>query len=372
MRKSLKNELSILSAVAGINCLIGKRYRTATLFGGIAAGMFLTSSSQRFTWKGKSVLITGGSRGLGLALARNLLNEGARVSLIARKFEELAKARQMLLNQYPNAEICTIICDVTKKDQLSRAIHETIDAFGVVDAIINNAGSITVGPLESMTKVDFEAQMKLHLYSVIDAVELLRPYFRERGGGRIINICSLGGKTAVPHMIPYNASKFALAGFSQGAAIELANENIKVTTVYPALMRTGSPIQAVFKGEHQKEFAWFEIADNIPGLSMSADVAAKKIIEASAEGKTELVLSVLGRLRVLSGALFPELVNSIMVMIGSWMPKGNSGVRQTGHQSRYLFDKWILTRPFRVIARNAEEKNNQTPGNDAEFNMGIN
>jgi short-subunit dehydrogenase len=207
---------------------------------------------------------------------------------------------------------------------------------------------------------------------VIEATELIAPHFKQRGGGRIINICSLGGRSAVPHMLPYNASKFALAGYSQGAAIELEKDDILVTTVYPALMQTGSPIQAVFKGEHEKEFAWFEAADNFPGLSMSPDTAARKILHASSVGSTELVLSIVGKARVVAGALFPEVVHFVMTLLSRLMPAGNSEMRRTGYQSRAHFEKSILTRPFMMRARAAEVRYNQSPSEDAEFNMGLN
>ncbi|MBL7545253.1 MAG: SDR family oxidoreductase [Bdellovibrionaceae bacterium] len=371
MDKSLKNEIATVTGILALAYLKSRRYKAAALLGGLATGMYLTSSTRPFQWEGKSILITGGSRGLGLALARQLVSQGAKVTLVARKFEELARARTMLITEFPWAEVCTVMADVTRKDQLSNAITEAISAFGVLDGMINNAGAISVGPLESMTRADFEAQMKLHLYAVIEATEMIRSYFKQRGGGRIINICSLGGKSAVPHMLPYNASKFALAGFSQGSAIELAKDGIKVTTVYPALMRTGSPIQAVFKGDHEKEFAWFETADSIPGLSMEVDKAARKILIGAANGDSEVVLSPIGKLRVIGGALFPELIHSFMVMINTLMPKGQSGVRQTGYQSRKLFENSILTRPFRQVARKAEARNNQHPSHDAEFNLGL-
>ncbi len=371
MKATLKKELAIVTGISALACLLGRRYKPAAMLGGFTAGMCLMPGTRPFAWAGKSVVITGGSRGLGLALARRFVKEGAKVTLLARKLEELNRARQLLAEEFPNANVCTVVCDVTHKDQLAFAFNAAIDNFGVIDAIVNNAGTISVGPFESTTRADYEATMNLHLYAVIEATQLILPHFRERGGGRIINICSLGGKAAVPHMLPYNASKFALAGFSQGTAVELDKSNIVVTTVYPALMQTGSPIQAVFKGDHEKEFAWFDAADNFPLLSMSPDVVAEKVLCASAAGDTELVLSPIGKLRVLGSALAPELMNAIMIMLAKVMPQGQSKIRQTGAESRALFNKSLLTRPLKNRSRRAEEKYNQTPSDDAEFNMGL-
>ena len=87
---------------------------------------------------------------------------------------------------------------------------------------------------------------------------------KRRGGGRIINIASIGGKIAVPHLLPYVASKFALVGLSEGLRAELARDRIYVTTVSPGLMRTGSHLNALFKGQHKKEFALFSVANASP------------------------------------------------------------------------------------------------------------
>ncbi len=371
MRKALKKELSIVCGLGAFACWLTGLKKPAAILTGLSAGLTLAPREQEYQWKGKSDLITGGSRGLGRGIAREAVSQGAKVTLVARKFEELANARQILISEYPYAEVCTVIADVTHKDQLENAFQEAKNAFGIIDVIVNNAGAISVGPFESTTLSDFEAQMKLHLYAVIESTQLILPHFLLRGGGRIINICSLGGRVAVPHMLPYDASKFALAGFSQGVATELARQNIIVTTVYPTLMKTGSPIQAVFKGDHEKEFAWFEAADNFPGITMSVASAAKKILQASADGDSELVPSILGRARILGSAVLPEIMNATMEIMANLMPRGQSGVRQTGHQSRALFDSSIVTRPLKGIAKRAQEDNNQTPSTDAEFNMGL-
>lgn len=98
---------------------------------------------------------------------------------------------------------------------------------------------------------------------------------RRQRGGRIVNVSSVGGKIGVPHLLPYTASKFALTGLSEGLRVELKRERILVTTVCPGLMRTGSPRNALFRGKHKREYAWFAIADSLPLLSISAESAAR-------------------------------------------------------------------------------------------------
>src|SRR5262249_52903527 len=139
--------------------------------------------------------------------------------------------------------------------------------FGPIDVLINNAGVIEVGPLETMTLQDFEEAMRTHFWGPVYTTMAVLSEMRYRGGGRIVNISSIGGKVSVPHLVPYCASKFALCGLSEGLRAELAKDNILVTTVIPGLMRTGSPPNATFKGRHREEYAWFSISDALPVVS---------------------------------------------------------------------------------------------------------
>jgi NAD(P)-dependent dehydrogenase (short-subunit alcohol dehydrogenase family) len=180
----------------------------------------------------------------------------------------------------------------------------------------------------------------------------------------------MGGRVAVPHMLPYDASKFALAGFSQGLMAELAGEGISVTTIFPALMRTGSPIQAVFKGDHEKEFAWFQAADVLPGFSLAADQAAEKIVAAARPRDSELIPSLPGKARMVAAAFMPETFAGLMALLARMMPEGKSKVAKTGAESRGLFDEKNLLSPFRGRAHEAEKQWNQEPAYDAAFALG--
>lgn len=371
MKNGVKKELAIALGLGAINCLLRRSNKSAALLSVASAGLLFSSSSSNYSFKGKTVFITGGSRGLGYALAAKFLRDGAKVTIVARKQEELEKAQNRLAQLHPDASVYAITCDVTNRAQLSHAIHDSIKRYGQIDILVNNAGAISVGPFASMDKADFEAQMNLHLYAILDSTKLIVPHFRERGVGRIVNICSLGGKVAVPHMLPYDTSKFALAGFSQGITAELAAENIHVTTVYPTVMRTGSPIQAVFKGDHEKEFAWFQSADVMPGISMSADDAADRILQAVQNGDTEVILSAAAKMRMLVATVFPELASLAMATVARIMPNGTSRVRKTGAQSRALFDEMTLTKPLQKAAHKAEADYNQSPSENADFNMGL-
>jgi NAD(P)-dependent dehydrogenase (short-subunit alcohol dehydrogenase family) len=237
----------------------------------------------RYSLRDKVALITGGSRGLGLVLARHVCAQGGNVALIARDPKELARAKADLAPR--GDEVLTVECDLLDNTQIQSAIRQIIDRFGKIDILINNAGIIQVGPLEHMTREDFEHAMQLHFWAPFQLVSKIVPEMRTSGGGRIVNISSIGGKVAVPHLAPYSASKFALTGFSDAIRTELARDNIYVTTVAPGMMRTGSHVNARFKGKHDMEFAWFAASAGAPLISMNADRAARKILAACRRGQ---------------------------------------------------------------------------------------
>src|SRR5436190_6533704 len=141
-----------------------------------------------------------------------------------------------------------------------------------------------------MTVKDFEDALAIHLFAPLFCTLAVLPHMRRARQGRIVNIASVGGKIAVPHLLPYCASKFALVGLSDGLRAELRRHHILVTTVCPGLMRTGSPPHASFKGQHRREYAWFAISDSLPLLSMSAERAARRILTACRRGAPRVVL----------------------------------------------------------------------------------
>jgi short-subunit dehydrogenase len=180
---------------------------------------------------------------------------------------------------------------------------------------------------------------------------------RERGEGRIVNISSIGGKIAVPHLAPYCASKFALAGLSSAMHSELAKDGIHVTTVYPGLMRTGSHINALFKGQHRKEFALFSLANGLPVTSVSAENAARQIVAATARGDAELVISPQAKAAVKINALLPNFTSLMLAATNRLLPE-NGGIGRgyaTGLQSQSAISPSILT----ALVDAASERNNE-------------
>jgi NAD(P)-dependent dehydrogenase (short-subunit alcohol dehydrogenase family) len=311
----------------------------------------------RYSLRDKVALITGGSRGLGLVLARHICAQGGSVALIARDPDELARAKVDLAPR--GGAVLTIECDLLDTAQIETAVRQIIDRFGKIDILINNAGIIEVGPLENMTREDFERAMRLHFWAPFELIAQVVPEMRIWGGGRIVNISSIGGKVAVPHLAPYSASKFALTGFSDAIRAELARDNIHVTTVAPGMMRTGSHVNAKFKGKHDMEFAWFAASAGAPLISMNADRAARKILAACRRAQPSLTLTFAARGAILGNALFPNLTGYVMRLVSRFLP-GTGG--EEGNQSRAgsqvhpLTPKWLTHLADAATARNNENK----------------
>jgi short-subunit dehydrogenase len=305
--------------------------------------------ARRYTLRNKNVVITGGSRGLGLALAREFLRRGAKVALLARDPAELQRAAQILSSE----NVRTVLCDVTKKDQVDR----TIDELGEVDVLVNNAGRIAVGPLETMTLDDFRESLEIHFWAPLYTSLAALPGMKRRGAGRIVNISSIGGKISVPHLLPYCAGKFALAGFSEGLTADARKNNIFVTTVYPGLMRTGSPRNASFKGKHRAEFTWFSVSDALPLISISAETAAKQIVHACVQGKARLVVSLPAKVAIQLHELFPEASAALLAGANRLLPRaGGIGTRRAkGSESTTLISpSWITVLDTKAALKNNE------------------
>jgi short-subunit dehydrogenase len=267
----------------------------------------------------KVALITGGSRGLGLEIARQMCARGGKVVLLARDAEELARAKAEL--DRLGTEVVAIPCDLLEAGQIQSTVQQTLQRFGKIDILVNNAGIIEVGPLAHMQFQDFDRAMRLHFWAPYILEFLIVPQMRANGGGRIVNIASIGGRVAVPHMVPYSASKFALAGFSDAIRAELARDKIYVTTVTPGLMRTGSEVHAKFKGDHAAEYRWFNWSMKVPFASISGHRAARKIVNACARGKPVLVMPFSTYLVIAANALFPNLMAHAMKMFNRSLPK---------------------------------------------------
>jgi NAD(P)-dependent dehydrogenase (short-subunit alcohol dehydrogenase family) len=282
----MKNSRAVLHATQIVTGLVA------------AAAAYTLLPRQAKRRPGQVVLITGSSRGLGLALAERYARSGARLILTARNQEELARARYTLLSrkaiQSPD-DVLLIPADLTDAAQAANLIEHAIAHFGRIDILINNAGIIEVGPVEDQPIAAYRRAMATNFFAALYTTHAALPHLLQRrpgnGDAAIVNIASIGGKFAMPHLLPYVASKFALVGFSEGLHAELRHKGIRVTTVCPGLMRTGGEAHAQFTGQTKKEQRWFTLAARTPILAASVKHAADRIYNAVAAGRAEITIT---------------------------------------------------------------------------------
>ena len=265
-----------------------------------------------------AALVTGGSRGLGLKLAETLLGEGCRVAICARDAEELERARAMLAAR---GEVAAVACDVRDRDDVRRMVDDVTRRFGGIDLLVNNAGTIVVGPLEAVTIADFELAMATMFWGTLYPTLAVLPQMRARRAGRIVNITSVGGKISMPHLVPYGAAKFAAVGLSEGLRAELAADGVAVTTVVPGEMRTGSFRQALFTGRREAEFRWFALGATLP-TTISADRAARHIVRATKRRQAELIFPWTMSLAVRAYGLAPGVGGRVLGVVNRALPEG--------------------------------------------------
>ena len=296
--------------------------KTKTIIGLALAGFAATLAIRKvrrpsLDLRGKVVLVTGSSRGLGFILAREFAREGSDIVICARDAAELEQARAALAKEKEGPAVLAIPCDVSDQEQVNHLIHAATEHFGRIDILVNNAGVIQAAPIEAVTVQDFVDSHAVMFWGVLYSTLAVLPQMRARQSGRIVNITSIGGKVSIPHLLPYSSAKFAATGFSEGLRAELRSQGILVTTIVPGLMRTGSYLKAFFKGNEADEFTWFAISDNLPILSMDAERAARQIVKAVQRGEAERILSIPANLLARIHGLFPGATMDMVGMIAS-------------------------------------------------------
>lgn len=330
-----KTALASLALAAGaIGFAIASRYRS------------------RYNFENKVVLITGGSRGLGLVLARELASRGASLGLLARDAIELARARRTIDS---DSLVQLLPADVTDPAQVEQAFSTMIRRFGRIDVVVNNAGQILSAPFDDTTVDDFKAMLDVHFWGSLNVSRAALPHLARHGEGRIVNICSIGGRVPVPHLSAYCVSKYAQAGLSAVMAEELRGKGIRVTTVLPGLMRTGSHIQAWFKGEQPAEFAMFSLIGGAPGTSMSAERAARLILDACARGQADAVIPFTYRQIAKLSAVAPNLTIAGLAAVNAAMPGARTRFAAQGKHLQLP----ALVKGVAAMNEKAADRNNQ-------------
>ncbi len=269
--------------------------------------------------RGRVVVVCGGSRGLGRALARQLVQEGARVAICGRSAESLEQTRHWL--QAFGDPVLSAVCDLRQEGETAAFIRRVEQELGPIDVLIANAAAIEVGPIETLKPAHFDATMSEIFGSAVRSALTVLPYMRARGQGTIAFITSIGGKLGVPHLAPYSAAKFAEVGFAEALSAEVAKDGIRVLTVIPGLMRTGSHLHAQFRGQADRELAWFGASAITPLVSIGADLAARRIVRAIARQQRFLTLTPAARVGIWLHDRVPELWSSLAGVAGRLLPR---------------------------------------------------
>jgi short-subunit dehydrogenase len=317
--------------------------RSTALWLGAAVGAGLVGM-KLLRWRreadltGQVALITGGTSGLGLLLAREFARVGCKIVICARHETELRQARDELARR--DVDVLAIPCDVGDQNQVEKLIERATEHFGQIDILVNNAGIIQVGPIETMERKDFETAMDVMYWGTVLPTLAVLPQMRRRGSGRIVNITSIGGKVSVAHLVPYSAAKFAAVGFSEGLRAELKDDGIFVTTIVPGLMRTGSYFNADFKGQQKKEFLWFSLGSSLPLMSMDAERAARQIVQATRRGEAERILSLPANLLAKFHGVFPGATSEIIGAIDRLILPSSDGHDQEMKSGREVDEEF--------------------------------
>ena len=337
-----------------------RRSKLLFVFGIAAGGAWaIARRLGRVELRGKVAIVTGGSRGLGLVLARELGRRGMRVVVCARDEEELERARASLAAEGIDATALPV--DVTDTDGMAGMVADVEENIGPVDLLVNNAGIIQVGPSEAMNLDDYRRAMDVMFWGALNGAEAVLPRMRARRRGTIVNVTSIGAAVGIPHLAPYDAAKFALRGWSEALGAEQARHGIAIVTVVPGLMRTGSFGHALVKGKRYAEASLFSLMASLPLLTTSAERAAHRIVRAVEHGERFVVVGAPAKLLRIVHSLAPGGVVRVLGVLNRLLPPPDEGARDTmplpGEIFRRGFARSILT----ALGDRAAKKYNEEP-----------
>jgi NAD(P)-dependent dehydrogenase (short-subunit alcohol dehydrogenase family) len=213
----------------------------------------------------KVAIVTGGSEGIGKAAALSMAREGARVFIVARRPDVLDQAAQEIKTATEGA-VVPIAADVTDRGTAGRVVQAAMDQFGRVDILVNNAGTSMAKGFEEVSEEDWEADFNLKVWGAVRLIRAAIPEMRRVGGGRIINVTNLGGRTPGPSSMPTSISRAAGIAITKGLSKDLAKDNILVSTVCIGLIKSG---------QHERRYALMK--ESQPDLTIDEfyDRAAK-------------------------------------------------------------------------------------------------
>lgn len=328
---------------------------------GLALGVWAVARKvRRLELARRVALVTGGSRGLGFVLARELGKRGMRVVICARDETELERAQKTLASE--GHDVIALPLDVTDEEGVAGLVADVEENVGPIDLLVNNAGIIQVGPAESMGIEDYRRAMDIMFWGAVYAAEAVLPRMRARRRGAIVNVTSIGAAVGVPHLAPYDAAKFAMRGWSEALGAESAKHGIAVVTIVPGLMRTGSFGHALVKGRRYAEASLFSLLSSLPLLTVSAERAARRIVLAVERRERVVVIGAPAKLLRLAHALFPGAIVRSLGLVNRLLPPADESARESMALPSEIFRRGlgrsILTR---LGDRAAHDYNEEPP-----------
>ncbi|HVJ93607.1 MAG TPA: SDR family NAD(P)-dependent oxidoreductase [Labilithrix sp.] len=278
--------------------------------------------------RGATAIVCGASRGLGRSIALELARRGVtKIGICSRREHDLDSVAAALVKE--GVSVCAESCDLSKREDVDRFIGSACARLGPIDVLVTNASTISVGPSAILSKEDFDEAMASIFYTALNPTFAVLPNMRRRGSGTIAMVTSIGGRIGVPHLAPYCAAKFATMGLAESLRAELAADGVHVLTVVPGLMRTGSHVHAQFKGDCEREYAWFGASATAPLISIDADRAARRIVSAIARGDVEVTFTPEARVAPLVREIAPNLFAETMALVARFLPRPPSAPPET-------------------------------------------
>jgi short-subunit dehydrogenase len=251
------------------------------------------------SFKGKTVVITGASSGIGAASCIEFAKRGASLVLVARRKEKLEELEKTLAEFGINTLVCE--CDVSDKVQVEKMGFQVMEKFGRVDVLVNNAGFAIYGAVSDLTVEEIESQMQTNYFGMIYCTKRFLPKMLEQKSGHIVNVASVAASFGLPGIASYCASKFAMLGFSEGLKHELKGTGIGVTVVSPIMVKTSFFDHRSF--EHMPKYS---------PTALSAKTVAKTIVSAANSPRLEIIVPPVIRCAVWIKQTFPYIINPIL------------------------------------------------------------
>ncbi len=333
----------------------------AIAVGGVAAfgAAAWLGSRPRYDLHGRTVLITGGARGLGLLLAREFGRRGARLVVVSRTPSDIARAVDELRDR--GHDVMGECVDVRDPRAVADLVHLVVGRTSRLDVLVNNAGVIQAAPFEDAQLEDFQESLDTHFWGPLYLTREALPHLRAApGGARILNISSIGGRIGVPHLAAYAAGKFALAGLSDTLRPELHAAGVRVTTATPGLMRTGSHVKILLRGRHEQEALWFGAGIITPFTSMAGERAARQLVDACVAGRAHVTPGVQFRIGEVAEVIAPGATAAVKAFVTSRLLPGpaNTPRGQVRRSAREVGFGWMTP----LLPTGAARRNNELGG----------